>query len=177
VSGRQRPTFSERFVEGDAHCIREIERADTERGDAPNTLGMGFEDLARQTDRLAPENQCVARLEVGVQIAPLRLRAEEMDASRVRNAVRSPIDMPPHVQEVPVVHACPANRVLVDRETELADEMERAPGGDTRAGDGAGVGRDLRLDENDMERGLERTKSKLGSSRHGASLTRGARER
>ena len=61
-----------------------------------------------------------------------------------------------HVDEVPVVDAGAAHAALVDAEAERADEVEHRRGRGAEARDAAGVRRDLRLDEDDVERRRER---------------------
>ena len=59
------------------------------------------------------------------------------------------------VDEVPVVDPRPPNAMLVDPEAERPDEVEHGPGRGAEAGDVPRVRRNLRLDENDVERGAE----------------------
>jgi hypothetical protein len=68
----------------------------------------------------------------------------------------SEVEMAADVDEVPVIDARSAHTVLVDTETERTHEVERRCGSGAEPGDVAGVGRDLRLDQNDVERTYER---------------------
>jgi hypothetical protein len=61
------------------------------------------------------------------------------------------IEVGPHVDEVPVVDAGSANAVLIDTKAQLANEMQRRGGRGAEAGDVAGVGRNLRLHQDDVQ--------------------------
>lgn len=52
---------------------------------------------------------------------------------------------------MPVVHTCPAEGSLVEREAQRADEVEAGLGGEAEAGDVAGIWWDLGLMECDVE--------------------------
>ena len=56
------------------------------------------------------------------------------------------------LQRVPIVETRAAHRVLVDAKTELADQVQDATAGHTQPRDVPGIGRDLRLDQHDVER-------------------------
>ena len=105
----------------------------------------------------------------GSGLGLLRERVEEMGE----------VEVPPHVDEVPVVDAGPAHTVLVDPEAERPDEVERRGRGRAEPGDVARVGRDLGLDEDDVERPRERggAEPRCGVGGSGALLCSGEETR
>ena len=111
-----------------------------------------------------PKTSASPGAKLAFEVALLGDRAEEMEATRglrrrlllERVDEMREIEVPAHVDEVPVVDARSAHTVLVDAEAERADEVERRRRGGTKPGDVAGVRRDLGLDEDDVERAAER---------------------
>lgn len=53
----------------------------------------------------------------------------------------------------PVIEAGAAHGLIVSAEAQLPDEVQRREGRGAKAGDVAGVGRDFRLDQGDMQMG------------------------
>src|SRR5262249_51492884 len=121
--------LAQRFEEGDADGVGEVERADGAEGrDADDAVRVGGEEVVGEADALAPEDERVAGGEAGVEVAPRADRAEEVEApSRrlggERGEERREVVVAPHVDEVPVVDAGAAHAVLVDAEAELPDEV------------------------------------------------------
>ena len=78
------------------------------------------------------------------------------------------MDDEPH--RVPIVEAGPLERAIVDRETEWFDQVQRAAGRGAQTRDVAGIGRDLRFDEHDVQRRIadvvRRHEALLGLHRH-----------
>ena len=70
-----------------------------------------------------------------------------------------------HVDEMPIVHAGATHRVLVDPESEATDEMQRRFRGGAKTRDVPGVRRDLGLDQDDVQRGLEDARAEARSGR------------
>ena len=56
------------------------------------------------------------------------------------------------LDQVPIVETGAPHRVLVDPEAELADQVQRAQGGRAKPRDIAGIRRNFRLDQDDVER-------------------------
>ena len=112
-----------------------------------------------------PKTSASPGAKLAVEVALLGDRAEEVQATgRLRCRLllerveeMREIEVPAHVDEVPVVDAGPAHTVLVDPEAERPDEVERRGGGRAEPGNVARVGRDLGLDEHDVERASERS--------------------
>jgi hypothetical protein len=118
---------------------------------------MFLEQILGEACALAAEDKGVAGAEISLEIALRSEGAEEAEA-RCGMAILevAEVEVLVQVNEVPIVKAGAPDAVLVDPEAEPADEVERAlrGGGETR--DVACVLRDLGLNEDDVEGGLER---------------------
>lgn len=77
------------------------------------------------------------------------------------------------VHQIPVVEAGSAHGMLVDLKPERADQMEWGLGRPAGARDRPGVRRDLRLDQDHVERAGQRVGSELGALGHSGSYDRG----
>ena len=91
-------------------------------------------------------------------------RAEEVELPRRRRRAERVEEMGEvhvltNVDEVPVIHAGAAHGVLVDPEAEPPDEVERRARRGAEARDVSGVRRDLRFDEDHVERRRERRRA------------------
>src|SRR5262249_54144147 len=84
------------------------------------------------------------------------------------------VEVPSHLDEVPVVDPSSANRPLVDAETERADQVQCALGGGAKARKTPGIGWYFRFDEHNVEPRLDRPKSQAGRviAGHGGPLRR-----
>ena len=76
------------------------------------------------------------------------------------------------LHQVPVVQTRAPHRMLIDTEAQRAHEVQRRSGGSAGAGDRAGVGRDLRLDQDHLERRRDRLGSELEALGHSRSYDR-----
>src|SRR5690606_800443 len=142
---RQRADLAQSFVQGDRDCVGKIQRAHAaQRRDAEHGIGASLEQTGVEARALLTEHEDIARLEGDVEIAALRLTAEEPAA--VGPAVGS--DDPFCVGErgmlrdadhVPVVEPRPAYGVLVDAEAEPSYEVQRTARGRTQSADIPGV--------------------------------------
>jgi hypothetical protein len=72
------------------------------------------------------------------------------------------IELPAHVDQVPVVDARPAYRFLVQPESQRPHQVQNTPGRSTEPRDVSGVRRDLGFDQHDMQRNRERGGAKAG---------------
>ena len=75
--------------------------------------------------------------------------------------------------QIPVVEARPAHRLLVDLEAERPYEVQRRLGRSAGPGDRAGVGRDLGLDQDHVEWAGRRRGAELEALGHAGSYDRG----
>ena len=78
-----------------------------------------------------------------------------------------------NLDQVPVVEACAADRVLVDLEAQGPDQVQRRLGGAAGSGDGTGVRWDLRLDQDHVERARHRVRAELRALGHERSYDTG----
>jgi hypothetical protein len=63
------------------------------------------------------------------------------------------------LDQVPIVEAGAANRVLVDPKTELADQVQRTQGGGAKPRNIAGVGGNFGLHQHDVKRTRHRARA------------------
>src|ERR1019366_2757146 len=160
----------------------EVERADgAQRGDADGAVGEAREELLGEADALPAEDEGVARGEGGVEVARGGDGGEEVKPGAGRLARPGveevlEVDVLADVHEVPVVDPGTAHAVVVDAETQRADEVHGGGRGGAEAGDVARVGRDLRLDEDHVERCPEGPGAEAwgrgGGARHASTETR-----
>ena len=89
-SRRAHPIIAERFVEDDAHGVREVERADgPERGDSDDPVGEAREELLGQAHALLAEDERVPGGVGAVEVALSRDRAEKVQlAARATPSTR-----------------------------------------------------------------------------------------
>lgn len=110
-----------------------------------------------EPDALFAKDQGVAGGIDRAQIADAGKSAEEVQTAlralaRPRPEKSIEVGVLPNVDEMPVVHARTTHAVLVDSKAERADQVQRASRGRAQPRDIAGIGRDLGLDEDDVQR-------------------------
>jgi hypothetical protein len=92
---------------------------------------------------------------MNIVVSPLRFRREEKE-TRLRFA-RPPQLLEgipePDVNFLPVIESGPFQGAIVDGEPERLNQMQSRPGGEAEPADVAGIRRDFRLDEDDVEGG------------------------
>jgi hypothetical protein len=162
----ERTELAERFVEGNSYGVGKVQRAHgSERRDPDDPIGVVLEQDLGQSDTLSAEDKGVTGCVDRPQVAYAREGAEKMQAS-LRTLFRpcakegGEIGMCPNVDEIPVVHAGASDAVLVDSKPEPPHEMKRRGRRGTQPRDIARVGRNLRLDEDDVQRRCERFRAK-----------------
>ena len=171
---RKRRASSEGLVEDDRDRVTQVQASDrADRWDRPHMLSAAYE-LGRQPNGLFPEDQRVAGVERRVQIRLWCVRRKQMNSTiSVCFLERSERVVTANVHELPVVEPSAANRVVVDGEAERADEMKRGLGRAAGPRDRAGVGRNLRFDQDDVERLCQGVCTELRALGHAASYDRG----
>ena len=80
--------------------------------------------------------------------------------SRLVGLERLPVGMLMHVELLPVVHAGPAQMPVADLESQGMNEVQPRAGDGAHATDVAGVLRDLRLEEHDVQHAREVARSR-----------------
>ena len=113
-------------------------------------------DFRRGAAALAAEDQAVAFLELRVPEAIGRLSGEEPETFRTpgRSQEGLPVGVMTDVEFVPVVHAGTAELGVVDLEAQRMHQVQDAARHGAHAPDVAGVRRDLRAEQDEMERRL-----------------------
>ena len=116
------------------------------------SAGLRGEPAGGEPAALGAEDEGVAGPIAGVGVRPRRLgreRPEPVAADRVGGLVERVDDA--QVEVLPVVEPRPPAVPVVEPEPQRADQPERRPGGDAGPPDRAGVGRDLGLDQHDVQ--------------------------
>src|SRR5262245_44260565 len=113
---------------------------------------MLVQRFLRQTARLAAEEQTVAVSVAYLGVGPRRVSAEANHARAAECRLeRRQVVMPMDLDLPPVIAPGPAQRAVVDAEAQPADQVQRRPGGRAGTGDVAGVRRNLRFPEREMQ--------------------------
>jgi hypothetical protein len=141
------------FVNDDGRRIGEVQGTDrAQRGDTEDGFTMLSHEIFRKTHALSPEDQSIARAERCVEITLMGGGAEETQARGGQGVAEvSKVEMAPNFNQVPIVDARSADGFLVDSKSEGADEVECRCRRRAEPSDVARIGRDLRLDQNDMQ--------------------------
>ena len=141
------------LVQHHAHRVRQVEAPHVARHRDPVALlRVLLQDPRRQPVGLVPEDQHAVRLERRVPVVLGRVRREVQAAVAAdRVPEREPVLVHPEIGLVPVVEAGALHVLLVQREAERADQVQRRVGGGAEARDVPGVGRDARFDEGDVQ--------------------------
>ena len=117
-----------------------------------------MEQRLRQSLRFPPKNQPIALLKTALPQTPLGLRSEKpkprplarFDPERFKGIPKS------HITFLPIIHARPAERLFIQRKSQRADEMQTRPDRQAKPRNIPRIRRNLRLDENDIQRGIHR---------------------
>src|SRR5262249_46406977 len=130
-----------------------------------------LQHLRRKAMRLRSENEAIARAIGNLGVACAAARAEPEEAGRGQAPPeRADVGVKAQVEEFPVVETRAPERSVIERESEPADQMEPQPVGDAEARYVAGIGRDLGVDQSDVEQRAIRIDlfgSIIASSWHG----------
>ncbi len=141
------------LVQHDAHGVGQVEAPDWPvHRDGEAALGMLFEDPGRHALGFAPENQHAVGPEWRLAVVGGRVGREvEAPFARDRVAEGEPVGVDPQVHVIPVVESRALEVAVVDLESERLDEVKWRAGRGAEAGDVAGIGRDLRLDQRHVQ--------------------------
>lgn len=139
------------LVHHDRDRVREVQRAHlTDRGDAVNLVGVLGEQLVWEAHALATEHQGVVRPERRVEVALLSGGGEKPRArARMSMTKVRPIEVTLQLDERPVIEPGAPHGLLIDREAQLSDEVQRKLKRRGEARDVSRVLRDLGVDEDD----------------------------
>lgn len=145
-----------RLVDDEGHGVGEVEAAVAlAHGDGELALaGEPLEHLARKPPRLGAEDEGIARGEGGFAVGAgaARLDAEEPCAAEYLEA-GGKVCVHLQLRELLVVEAGAAHCLARELEAERLHDVERRAAVGAQADDVAGIGRDLRLEEHDVEHG------------------------
>lgn len=147
--------LTEGFVDDDGDGAGEVEGADvvSVNGDATDGIGMGGEQVVGKTFGFAPEDEGIAGTVSGLGVGAGTAGAvKEKTGGSEGLKASGPRGMDLHLDGIPVVEPGAAELGVGDFESQRFDKMETGAGGGAEAGDVAGVGRDFRVDEDDVER-------------------------
>jgi hypothetical protein len=142
------------FVDGDRRGVREIERPTTGSDWDPQAFGHGrmIECRSGEPDGLTAEEQGVAVGIGDIRVAGLGVLGEGEQTNRIdRIDERFEIVVNVNVGVLPVVEAGPPEPGIIEIEPERSYQMQTIPGIDAQPHEIPGIGRDLRLMENDVE--------------------------
>ena len=157
--------LTERFKKSDGSGRGEIEAAFFGNlGDSDDETGMRREEFFGNARGFGAEDEPVAVGEGRLPERAIALAGEEPDLAGdlLRKFKESGgVVVNGEAQSGPVVHGAAAEISVAEDEAEGADEVEFGSAGDAGAGDVAGVGGNLRLEERD----LEAVRAKLGEIR------------
>src|SRR5690606_7454931 len=118
----------------------------------PLRVRDAIEDLGRQSRRLGAEDKGIARLKADFERASRGAgrQREETPVAKRRQALR-PVRMHAHLCQVVVIEAGTPELLVLERVAERLHEMQPAAGVRRQADDVTRVGRDLGMDEDDLE--------------------------
>ena len=113
-------------------------------------------DLFGRAGAFVTEDETIAFLELRVPKTARRLGGEEPESIRAagRSEESLPVIVVADVEFVPVIHARATQLGVVDLETQRVDEMEHATRHSAHAAHVAGIRRDLRAEQDEVERRL-----------------------
>lgn len=150
------------FEQHDRNGSREVQAARAAHRNSNRALGICRKERLRQPFGFPAENEEIAVRERHIVVGPLRFRGDEEPArvrfSRLQLRQRIPdakIDL------FPIIETGPLQLPIVQREAERLDEVQRRTRRETEAADVAGIRRNLRLNENDVERQLQLARDEL----------------
>lgn len=131
-------------------------------GDTMYGLRVAVQQGLGQALGFGSEDQGVAGLKAGVQVAPGRCRAEQKEAGWFFRFQKG-LNVRMHLGRdgVPIVQAGSFQLGVGDGETQGFHQMQFGAGGGAQAGDVAGVGWNLRMHQNHAQRGLRPEKGKI----------------
>jgi hypothetical protein len=144
------------FVEHNGNGGGEVEASGSgEHRDGETAVRMGREEVFRESAGFSSEDECIAIGKGGRPVGTVGFGGEQEEAAclRVLEAVWKGIPRA-FVALVPVVHPGAPTGGMVNVEAEGSDQVEARSGGGAEACDIAGIGRDFRLDEDDVKHGL-----------------------
>ena len=122
-------------------------------GNGQAGLGICRQQRFRQALGFASKDQKISGRKASLRVGPRRLGGQKMQTRAARCAVakRGPIRPRPPGHLLPVIHPGPFQGPVVEAESERLDQMQHRirRGAETR--DGAGIRRNLRLDQNDLQ--------------------------
>jgi hypothetical protein len=152
--------LAKRFVEDNCGGGGEVEAAFFGYlGDADDSVGVGVLDFGGDAGGFAAEDQPVACREFCLPEGAVAFGGEEPDwGAFLLGEIEEGfgIVVNGEAQARPIVHGAATEISVAEDEAEGADEVEFGSTGDAGAGDVAGVGGDLRLQERELEAmGLE----------------------
>ena len=150
-----RLNLSERLKEGDGGGGGKIEAALIRPlRDADHAIGMGGQNLGGDAGGFAAEDEPVGFGEARLPERLGALTGEEPDWAGIFSREieeRCGIIVNGQAQARPIIHGAAAEILVVEHEPQGPDQMKFSSAGDASAGDVAGVGRDLRLEEGDSQ--------------------------
>ena len=125
-----------------------------DHGDADQGIRVGLEKSFGKALGLAPEDQAIAFLKLHFGVFSRGLGAEEPEPHIRMGAQKSlPILIVGGIQVFPIVKPRAAQIIIVGFETKGMDQMELRIVGNAKPTDAAGVLRNFRLVQNDVEQG------------------------
>jgi hypothetical protein len=154
---RQGPDLAKRLVKGDPDRVGEIERSHaSDRRDADDAVLKTREKLLGQAHALLAENEGITRRVGGVEVALLCGSAEEVGAAVGRRSLPCvqemfEVQVPAHIDEVPVIDPRSPDTVLIDSEAQGAYQVHRRTDGGAEAPHIPGVRWNLGFDQDDVE--------------------------
>ena len=143
------------LVENDAcgHCQVEATDAGVGHGDGVGAIGIEPQDLVWQSLGLLAKHKMVAGPEPALPKGLLGLFAEKKKPFFVLGLeIGVEVRPVPDGNVGPIIESGPFQVPIVGGESQGVDEMEHRVRRPAQPGDGAGVGRDLRFDQHDVER-------------------------
>ena len=147
------PHLAHRLEQDNSHRCSQVQTARPPHRNREQFVGVGREQTFRQAFGLASEDQKIAGPEMNIVVSALRFCGEEKE-TRVRFA-RPPqvVERIPELQFdfLPVIEAGPFQGAIVDGKPERLHQMQRRTGGQAEPANVAGIRRDFRLDEDDVE--------------------------
>jgi len=142
------------FVYGDRRSIREVERSTTGSDRNPEAFGHSrmLEHRIGETDRFTSEEQSVAIGVGNLCVEGLGVLGEGEQTNRIdRVDERFEPVVNVNMGVLPIVEAGPPEPGVIEIESERSYQMQTIPGIDAQSHEIPGIGRDLRLVENDVE--------------------------